>query len=204
MNAIEYRDAHATASIAAFVGFAECYQEAFGGPPYFETYTVGQVHRDVWAPHSEKGLVILACDADAVIGFGCALPFGSSPDDVQEFLRTKESEGSLAIDLELAWYMSELGVTEKYRGRKIGYMLIKERLEGILRKGGAHYVARTAAQASNSLHMYENLGSTILPGTQDISTSEQVQVNLSQSSERIYFFGSCAEALARITTILSV
>jgi hypothetical protein len=98
--------------------------------------------------------------------------------------------------------MSELGVLASYRGHKIGYALTAQRLAVISQLGDTHYVMRTAAEGSNSLHLYERIGSVVIPGRQNVATSDQVQVNQSKSLERVYCYGECLQALSRIEAIV--
>jgi ribosomal protein S18 acetylase RimI-like enzyme len=96
--------------------------------------------------------------------------------------------------------MSELGVLNCYRGRGVGTALVGQKLAHILLCGGRHYTLRTAAEGSRSRNIYESIGSVVIPGRQDVSSSEQVLVNKSQSRERVYLYGNCSTALARIFT----
>jgi diaminopimelate epimerase/GNAT superfamily N-acetyltransferase len=183
-------------------GFVRAYQEAFGGAPYFEHYTSEQVLEDVWQPHLHDGIVNLALDTEGqVIGFGCALPLAKSPVEIREFLKAQQQNGTFPVDLDKVWYMSELGVLEAYRRRGIGYSLVKHRLRLISQLGGTHYVFRTAAQGSNSIHLYRKLNAIELPDVQDVSQTDQVTVNESHSTKRVYLYGDCASTLQLLTTI---
>lgn len=183
-------------------GFVKVYKEAFGGPPYYEQYSDADVIRDVWIPHLSAGIIVLALDAGSIVGFGCAQPVSESPEYIQGFLQAKKRNGSLPIDLSSAWYMSELGVQLGYRGHHIAYALTLERLVWISELGSRYYTLRTAAQGSNSLHLYRKIGSIELSNHQDVSQSDQVQINKSQSTERIYLCGQCSTAIATITEIV--
>lgn len=183
------------------VGFIRAYQEAFGGPPYFETYSSEEVMEDVWLPHVRDGIVVLALDDDRVVGFGCAMPVLKSPSEVKEFLMRHQETNSLPIDLSHAWYMSELGVVTSHRQQGIGYALVKYRLNEIEHRGDSHYVFRTAADGSNSIHLYRKIGAMELTELQDVSISDQVQVNGSQSMARIYLYGGCAPALQELAVL---
>lgn len=182
-------------------GFVQLYKEAFGGPPYYETYTDEEVLSDAWHPHLKDGVIILAVSSDLVVGFGCAKPVTSSPDDVRDFLREKQRDGYLPVDSSAMWYMSELGVRIDHRGRGLGYALVKQRLLRIQSLGGTHYVMRTAAEGSNSFRLYKNIGALEIPGLQNVAESAQVQLNKSQSDSRIYLYGECAQAIAKIEEI---
>jgi GNAT superfamily N-acetyltransferase len=179
-------------------GFVAAYQAAFAGPPYFEQYTFEEVIQEVWNPHREHGMIVLATHAGEVIGFGCALPLLKSPDDIQEYTRARILEGSLDAHPDNVWYMSELGVTSEYRGRGIGTQLVKHRLLSIQHTDGTHYMFRTAAQGSNSIRIYQRIGAIVFPTLQDVSTSAQVIANGSQSTERVYLHGECETALRAI------
>lgn len=176
-------------------GFVEAYKEAFGGPPYYEHYSTDEVLDEVWNPHVKDGITILALDGNHVVGFGCALPIEKAPSDIGDFVTSQYTYGDLPIDPGKTWYMSELGVLTPYRRRGIGYALVRHRLESIVARGDVHYVFRTAAQGSNSIHLYRNLGATQLSAAQDVSATEQVTVNGSQSTARVYLYGDCKVTL---------
>lgn len=184
-------------------GFIRAYQEAFGGAPYFETHSPEEVLEDVWLPHLKDGIIVLAFDGEDVVGFGCAVPVLKSPPEVREFLTQNQRQKSFPIDLSCAWYMSELGVLTSHRRHSIGYSLVRHRLTEIHHRGDTHYILRTAAHGSNSIHLYHKIGAIELPNLQDVSVSDQVQVHGSQSTERTYLYGGCNLALtelARLTT----
>lgn len=86
------------------------------GSPYFEEYTDCEIYEGVIAPYMKDGVVVYATDNETLIGFGCAIPFNRSPDDVQEFLGSLSKDGRLprSFDYKNAWYMSELGVRCPY------------------------------------------------------------------------------------------
>lgn len=195
---IHYVYANSSTSEALRDGFVKVYQEAFAGPPYYEHYTEDEVIEDVWKPHVGDGIIVLAVNNDEVVGFGCAKPLAKSPNEIQDFAVQKREAEMLPFDLQNTWYMSELGVAAAYRGKKIGYELIKHRLSRISELDGIFYILRTAAEGSNSLHMYRKIGSIELQGTQSVSATDQVVINKSKSSERIYLYGRCTLALRNI------
>ncbi len=209
MNPIRYVrvDSRKTESGNFETGFVAAYKEAFGGPPYNEVYTDEQVIGEVWNPHLERGIVVLALDADVVVGFGCAKPIRLAPQDVQDFLAERQRAGVFPVNLHNLWYMSEIGVLNRYRGQGIGLQLVRHRLIWINERGmthkldGGNFVMRTAVRDSNSVRIYSSIGAKQLPGLQDVSDSDQVLVNKSQSNERVYLFGSCDLALWKIAEI---
>ncbi len=194
---ITYRSMTASALESDRSGFTVAYQEAFAGPPYFEHYSDEEVIEDVWRPHLRSGIVILAYDGARVVGFGCALPLAESPADVREFLASL-GDDIFPVDVERTWYMSELGVLEGYRRQGIGYGLVKHRLLTISHRRDTHYVFRTAAEGSNSYHLYRKVGAIELPVRQDVSTIDQVVVNGSQSGQRVYLYGACEPTIHEI------
>ncbi len=200
---ISYRRVNGGTSDYLRAGFTAAYKEAFGGHPYYEAYTDDDVIDGVWNPHYSDGIIVLALDGYDVVGFGCAKPVRSSPEEIQEFLRMSHQDELLPIPPDDMWYMSELGVRVSHRGHGIGYALTMQRLIHISELGDTHYVMRTAAEGSNSLHLYRNIGSFELPGRQDISNSDQVMVNKSQSQERVYLYGECLHAIAKIGEIVA-
>lgn len=179
-------------------GFIRAYQEAFGGPPYFEIYSAEEVIEEVWLPHVKDGIIVLALDNERVVGFGCAMPVLKSPPEVKEFLMLHQDESPFPVGLERVWYMSELGVVTSHRRRGIGYSLVKYRLLTISHRGDTHYVFRTAVDGSNSIHLYRKIGAIELADLQDVSVSGQVQVNGSQSTERVYLYGDCESSLREL------
>ena len=184
--------------------FITTFKEAFGGPPYYETYSDKEVLEEVWRPHHQHASIVLAHDdaTGKVIGFGCSLPLSKAPDDVQDFLSEQREAGALPEDFDPAktWYMSELGVLLAYRGRGISYDLVRHRLLAVSHSGATHYVMRTAAEGSNSRHLYERIGAAPLAFEQDVSKTEQVTVMGSQSTKRVYLYGRSSEALHEITS----
>jgi hypothetical protein len=192
---IRYVRATAATPVSFRIGFVSAYQEAFGGAPYFERYTQAEVVADIWWPHLSQGLVVLALLGERVIGFGCTMPLVVAPSDVQGFLERYRRRGEFPPDSRRTWYLSEMGVRTPYRQQGIGYGLVREQFRIINQFGGSTYVLRTAAIGSNSVHLFRRIGAAELDATQDVSGSDQVQVNRSQSTKRLYLYGSCAQAL---------
>lgn len=184
------------------VGFVEVYKEAFGGPPYFETYTDADVLNDIWFPHLMKGIIVLALDVERVVGLGCAKPVSEAPQEDQVYLKARQKDESLPGSTDTMWYMSELAILNAYRRKRIGYQLVAERLKYILALKGDRYSFRTASQDSNSAQLYLNIGAVQLCGVVDVSTTNQVKVNESKSKERIFFYGFCHEAIGRIRNMV--
>ncbi len=171
-------------------GFIKVFREAFAGAPYFEQYTVDQA-RAIWDEHFQHGRIILAKDGSKIVGLGCSVPLHKAPQAVQEFLADMKEKGYLPDDFtpNSAWYMSELAVLEKYRNRGIAYELVRHRLIDVSHGRAAYYVMRTDSEESNSMHLYLRVGAKAIPVLQDVSSSEQVTENGSESTTRIFLFG---------------
>lgn len=170
------------------------------GPPYFEEYTIHRL-RDLlgsYAPYMKYGVVVDATDSETLIGFGCAIPFNRSPDDVQEFLSNLSKDGRLprSFDCKNAWYMSELGVRCSYRGMGIAWELVRLRMLRVIAHGCNQYFMRTASVGSNSMLMYMKSGAIPVSQQQDVSSTEQATENHTQSLQRIYLWGDCMNTIS--------
>lgn len=186
--------------------FIAMYQEAFAGSPYFETYTPEQVLEEVLLPHLRDGIVMAIQDLEKggkLVGFGCALPFEKSPNDVKEFLEGLHLSGHLDEDFEYqrAWYMSELGVLEEYQGLGAAYELVLQRMRSLDHLGADQYFMRTDAEKSNSYHMYVKIGSRRINVLQDITGSDQDVENHTRSLQRVYLWGDSRHATHAIERI---
>ena len=184
-------------------GFIDAYKEAFEGPPYNESYTDQEVADEILDPHDRDGLVMYATKGGKLIGFGCALPFNKSPDEVQKFLMELEESGDVPpeFDYRNAWYMSELGVLNEFRGVGAAWELIMQRMISVAHWGGSQFFMRTAAIGSNSAPMYAKCGAKPLLRLQDVSGTTQATENHTQSLHRIYLWGDSLESAAKIRSI---
>lgn len=173
------------------------------GPPYFEEYTDCEIYEGVIAPHMKDGVVVYATDSETLIGFGYAIPFNRSPDDVQEFLSNLSKDGRLprSFDYKNAWYMSELGVRCSYRGMGIAWELVRLRMLRVIAHGCNQYFMRTASVGSNSMPMYMKSGAIPVSQQQDVSSTEQATENHTQSLQRIYLWGDCMASARKIEEI---
>ena len=151
-----------------------------------------------WSPTKKRG--------GKLVGFGCAMPFSQAPDDVKAFLEKLSQEGKLPseFDHRSAWYMSELGVLNDYRGLGAAWELVRQRMRTVDRKGADQFFMRTAAEGSLSKPMYIKMGSHELADLQDISNTEQVVENHSHSDHRVYLWGDVRTVASHIDRIQSV
>ena len=173
------------------------------GPPYFEEYTDCEIYEGVIAPHMKDGVAVYATDSETLIGFGCAIPFNRSPDDVQEFLSNLSKDGRLSrsFDYKNAWYMSELGVRCSYQGMGIAWELVRLRMLRAIAHGCNQYFMRTAIVGSNSMPMYMKSGAIPVSQQQDLLYTEQATENHTQSLQRIYLWGDCMASARKIKEI---
>lgn len=94
-----------------------------------------RIREEIWDPHLERGIIVLAKNDDSVVGFRRALPVDDAPDDVREFLQDSQK---ILADSDQMWYISELGVALSHRGRKIAYAVTERCLSEANRLGGAY------------------------------------------------------------------
>ena len=190
-------------------GFVAAYKEAFGGSPYFEEYTDEFVVEEVWEPHLAHGVIMVVTDEEqggGLVGFGCAMPFDKAPADVREFIEGLDEKGRIPTEFEYrrAWYMSELGVLNDYRGLGAAWELVKQRMRTVDWKGADQFFMRTAANGSLSRPMYIKMGSRELADLQDVSHIDQVVETHSRSNQRTYLWGDVRAIAAHIEQIQSV
>lgn len=165
----------------AFSGFATIYKEAFGGPPYFETYTDEQIREDVWKPHIPECVIV--AETSQVVGLACchAILAPTEP-GIRSFLLTQK----LPFDPHEGIYMSELAVRMEERHQGLGEALIYARFRWAKAQGFRFYLLRTAATGSNSQRLYERLGARDAGFTQNVAQDGIVTA----STERILLWGA--------------
>lgn len=165
---------------AAFTGFAAVYKEAFGGPPYFETYTDEQIRSGVWEPHIPECVIV--AEKPEVVGLACchAILAYTEP-SIRSFLLTQE----LPFDPREGIYMSELAVRTEERQQGLGEALIRARFRWAKKHGFRFYLLRTAASRSNSERLYVHLSAKRTAFTQNIAQDSIVTA----STERIFLWG---------------
>ncbi len=164
----------------AFAGFATVYKEAFGGPPYFETYTDEDICSHVWEPHISECVIV--AEAPEVVGLSCchAILAPTEP-NIRDFLLTQE----LPFDPHEGIYMSELAVRSEERRNGLGLALVQARFVWAKKRGFRFYLMRTAASGSNSARLYRRLGAKQTSFMQNVSGNDIVTA----STERIFLWG---------------
>jgi hypothetical protein len=180
--------------------FVAAYRDAFGGAPYFETYSDEYIRDEVLIPHLENGLVVVARDNGHVVGFGCTVPVYSSPPDVMEYIKKLSTEPGLPSDLALerTWYMSELGTVTTYRLRGVAYQVVRSRLISVSHMGGLFYFMRTAKEGSNSRHLYARIGALPIGQPQNVGGLRVTKDSSSRSLERQYMYGRVSDGLEAV------
>jgi len=170
------------------IDFAELYKTAFGEAPYFESYTIDEVIRDVWDPHVRGShCVIVVTRGESVIGLGCAHAVEDEMSSIGAFLAEQAEAGhDIPFPTASTLYMSELAVAPSARGNGLGSRLVELRHQWGRQNGFTHFCMRTAAEGSNSRRLYERLGALVAPFVQDV-TGEAVE---SQSDSRIILYGT--------------
>lgn len=162
----------------------EVYRSVFAEAPYFETYSREET-ADMFRAYLDAGIVVTAMDAKRVVGFVCVQQAHTAPADVVSFLEEAYAAGELPCNVVATWYLSELGVLAPYRMHGLGYSLTREGMHRVQTCGGENIVTRTAFAHSNSRHLFERLGYVPF-GEQDVSLTDQVLQNGSQSDRRVY------------------
>jgi len=144
-------------------GLTKLYQDVFADPPYNELFTEQEVE-NLFGEYVESGKVVIARDQEKIIGFGAAIPLNKRP----------ELCSVLAdyVDVDKAWYMSELGVDTDYRRNGIAKSLVEERLREI--PANAEVVMRTSVDNLASRALYESLGFELISGCIQNVSQERV------------------------------
>ena len=132
----------------AFVG---AYQTIFSEPPYNEQFypyeAEGVLARQLQTPDH---ITLLALKGATVVGFGFGVPLTARKDVAREV------QGLLPIPH--TFYLSELGILARYRGRGLGGDLVKHRLALVDRRRFSHALLRTSATRHAGYDMYLKLG----------------------------------------------
>jgi ribosomal protein S18 acetylase RimI-like enzyme len=133
-------------------GFMETYQTIFSGFPYFERFfpsEVDGIYQNLTETPSNIMLVATRGNS-TVLGFGVGIP-----------LMHKHSVPNQLIGLvpiNHTFYLAELGVLRKYRGKHVGRTLVRERLRLIDRDRYSHVLLRISCNNTPSSEMYRAMG----------------------------------------------
>ena len=139
-------------ALAYRASFAGVYQTVFSDPPYLERFYPSEaaavLHQNLGVADN---ITLLAVKGQtSVIGFGLATPIASRP-DISRQLRG-------LISIKHSFYLAELGVLERFRGKGIGMQLIRTRLQLIDSSRFTHVVLRTSVAKDPSYRMFQGIG----------------------------------------------
>jgi len=133
-------------------GFIGAYQTIFSGFPYFERFYPSEaegIYRKL--TETANNITLVATRGEStVLGFGVGIP-----------LLHKHSVANQLIGLvpiNHTYYLAELGVLRKYRGKQIGRTLVRERLRLIDRDRYTHVLLRISCNNTPSSEMYKAMG----------------------------------------------
>lgn len=129
------------------------YQTVFAGAPYFEAFSPSEVE-SFFYDYFEKGMILLARVSEGIIGFSASVPL-LTEHKIVDILR------DLDINLDNCAYISELGVSNPKRRRRVGQKLIEELMLRIPQKVA---VLRTTENNHPAINLYQGLGFSIIPG----------------------------------------
>jgi ribosomal protein S18 acetylase RimI-like enzyme len=133
-------------------GFIGAYQTIFSGHPYYERFYPSEAE-GIWQKltSTPQNISLVATRGiDEVLGFGIGIPL-TAKEPV-----AKELTGLVPIPH--TFYLAELGVMEKWRGKAIGRALVRQRLRHIDTHRYSHAVLRVATNHTSSIAMYRALG----------------------------------------------
>ncbi|MCB9679702.1 MAG: GNAT family N-acetyltransferase [Alphaproteobacteria bacterium] len=134
---------------AAFTG---AYQTIFSGHPYYERYypseAEGIFRKLVTTP--DNVFLVATVGETQVVGFGVAIPLAAKISVAAELTGL--------VPVKHTMYLAEMGVLEQHRGRKLGKVLVSDRIELMDRDNYSHVVLRVSTTESPSLQLYKDLG----------------------------------------------
>lgn len=164
------------------------YQDSFAGPPYFEKFTDEEIYQDIIVTHVKHYLAVAEVDGQP-IGVICArATISPESEDIREYLEKHRHE--VPFDLKDSCYISEAAVSGTVRKRGTGNFLLQATINWARSAGYKYYLARTAAEGSNSVRILERAGARRLPFVQDVSKGP----TKSNSSHRVWLYGETAPA----------
>lgn len=133
-------------------GFIGAYQTIFSGHPYYERFYPSEAegiwHKLTATPNNVS--LVATRGIDEVVGFGIGIPL-TAKEPV-----AKELTGLVPIPH--TFYLAELGVLDRWRGRQVGRTLVRERLRYIDPNRFSHAVLRVSTNHAASIAMYRAMG----------------------------------------------
>jgi ribosomal protein S18 acetylase RimI-like enzyme len=131
--------------------FVAAYREIFAGKPYEEDFSE-QDAREIYTrlTGARGNITLLAVDPEGrVVAFGVAIPLSEGGQVAHELAGLVPRRHTM--------YLAELGVRPQVRGRKLGKMLVRMRLDLIDRDRFSHVVLRVVDGRTSSFEMYRSL-----------------------------------------------
>jgi ribosomal protein S18 acetylase RimI-like enzyme len=143
---------------------AEAYQTVFSGEPYFEAFSRDEAEA-VWRKltRTPDNITLVATTTEGVIaGFSAAVPLVARPDVMRQLAGL--------VPAQATYYLAELGVLPRWRGRQLGQTLISERLRLMDDRRFTHVVLRIAEGQHRSFEMYRALEFTDMGVSMPVTT----------------------------------
>jgi ribosomal protein S18 acetylase RimI-like enzyme len=162
-------------------GFVGAYQTIFSGHPYYERFYPSEAE-GIWhklTSTSHNVSLVATRGIDEVVGFGIAIPL-SAKEPV-----AKELTG--LIPIAHTFYLAELGVMEKARGKNIGRTLVRERLGLIDKQRFSHVVLRVSTHHTGTIAMYRSMGFEEMGVYMDVAS---MRVDGRVTTDRRQFFSA--------------
>lgn len=140
-------------------GLREAYRDAFGRPPYNESFTDEEIDL-MFGDYVRDGSVFVAIDQGQVISFAATQPLRSVP-ELGEIL-----VGCDGIDAD-SWYIPELGTKQAYESNGIGKKVMQKALAAVT---ADTITLRTNANNTRAQGLYLSLGFEFIQSlSQDIT-----------------------------------
>ncbi len=141
--------------------------EIFRAAPYFESFTDAEV-KDFFEGYMRDGILLLARNADKIIGFNAAVPLATVPDIAEIIGISEDQKGGI-------WYIADLGDDEEFRNMGIGEQLTTATNDQIRCNGGTRVYLRTSENNFKALSLYKKLGfQTILNAMQEVRQKRSI------------------------------
>ncbi len=137
-------------------GLATLYKNVFGGAPYFEEFTLGEV-KDIFREFMDKkGIVFVAADAGKPVAFVASVPLRA------EFELAKIAEPYNGVDIDKAAYFAEDGVAEEYRRIGLSARMKQMLIDANKAAGLPQMLLRTSAKNYAQINAVNKAGGRVL------------------------------------------
>ncbi|MBU0998151.1 GNAT family N-acetyltransferase [Patescibacteria group bacterium] len=146
----------------------QLYKDIFSKPPYYENFSDADV-TSFFKKYLDGGKLFLAYDQGKVVGFGASQPIKDVP-EIEKIIR------DVGVDTTGIWYMADLGVDEKYRGRGIAKKLVQKRIDSA--PEGNKILMRTSVDNVVSQTLYRSLGFKDVPNAFQYVPSPKKEIQI--------------------------